>query len=476
MLFYSTTIFLIRDPFRKVFLSSDVPLSVVITHTWFAPILCPFIAILLYFCFWLPFTTLPSTSLVPSYSFALSTFAISAWLESFAEPYVILSLRYGLDAQYAFIQAFLLIMQRVFVLVLVNTMSFVPVYAFCFAQVLSSCCYTLLCIYLLISNIRRAGISIKGFDVVYLYPHFPGALSKENMSVLGTFMVHSIFKQVLTDGTGYVLTFTNFFTLSDQAVFDAVEKIGSLVARIIFAPVEHSAYLYFSSCFRRASSMESRNEVEVKKGLNAMNGLLHIVAVIGIVVFTFALTYSPLVVKLYGGDLLVNSLGANILRFYCFYIIVIAINGVTECFAMATMSKEQLCSHGWFLVLSSPLHILLSSLLSYVLGSYGLILANVINMVMRIAYCWQHVRRFSCGQVNFLKIFPDFSTNFILFFCLIITSISLLIFGQVDGIMYSAAHVAVGGALLLVVVNHVYQNDIQLAKFLHDRFLEVHED
>uniref|UniRef100_A0A915Q328 Protein RFT1 homolog n=1 Tax=Setaria digitata TaxID=48799 RepID=A0A915Q328_9BILA len=397
MLFHSTTIFLVREPFRKVFLSSDIPLSVAVTHLWFAPLLCPLIAVLLYLCFWLPFSNVPNSSLVPSYATALSAFAVSAWLESFAEPYVILLLRLGMGAQHAFAHGFLVITQRIFVLILIIAVPMLPVYTFCCAQ---------------------------------------------NRSMLVAFTIHSIFKQTVTN-----------------AVFDAVDKLGSLVARIIFAPLEHSAYLYFSACLRRTASAKDQTEIDVKKGISSMNDLLHIVVVIG----------------------------ANILRLYCFYIIVIAINGITECFTMATMSerkiflveilygtKLQLLLHGWFLFLSSPIQIFLSSVFSYVVGAYGLILANIITMLMRIIYSWRHIHRFSCGQINFLEALPNFSTITILLFSLIVTSVSLLIFGGVDGIMHNAAHVAVGGALFIFVINHIYQNDVHVIKYLGDQSFGAH--
>ncbi|VDM20071.1 unnamed protein product [Wuchereria bancrofti] len=459
MLFYSTTIFLIREPFRKVFLGSEIPLSVVLTHLWLAPLICPLIAAVLYLCFWLPFSTVPDASLVPSYAAALSVFAFSAWLESFAEPYVILSLRFGMDAQYAFAQGFLVISQRVFVLILTVMVPILPVYAFCFAQVLSSFCYTALCIYLLVSGIRSVAPSVRGFSLMSVYPTFPKAFSKENLSILGAFTVHSIFKQVVTNGTGYVLTFTNFFPLSDQAVFDAVDKLGSLVARVIFAPLEHSAYLYFSTCFRRTTSAKGRIETDVQKGINAMSSLLHIVILVGTVIFIFAIPYSPLAVKIYGGTVLINNSGANILRLYCFYIIIIAINGIIECFAMATMNEKE---------------IFLSFIFPYAIGAYGLILANIITMLMRIAYSWRHIRRFSRGQISFLKSLPNFPTILILFFCLMVTSLSFLIFGEIDGIMHSAAHVAVGSSLFIFVINHIYQNDLHVAKFLSDKSLGSH--
>nr|CDP96311.1 Bm7433, isoform b [Brugia malayi] len=390
MLFYSTTIFLIREPFRK----DKKKFHSFPGFNSNLPLICPLIAAVLYLCFWLPFSTLPDASLVPSYTTALSMFAFSAWLESFAEPYVILSLRFGMDAQYAFAQSFLVISQRVFALILVIMVPILPVYAFCFAQVFS--------------GIRSVAPSIKDFSLV-------SELKFQNRSILGAFTVHSIFKQVVTNGTGYVLTFTNFFSLSDQAVFDAVDKLGSLVARVIFAPLEHSAYFTY------------RFQTDVKKGVNAMSSLLHIVILVGIVIFIFAIPYSSLAVKIYGGTVLISNSGANILRLYSFYIIIIAINGIIECFAMATMNEKELLSHGWFLFFSSPIHIFLSFIFSYAISAYGLILANIITMLMRIAYSWRHIRRFSRGQISFLKSLPNFPTILILFFCLMVTSLSFLV-------------------------------------------------
>ncbi|EJW85292.1 hypothetical protein WUBG_03798 [Wuchereria bancrofti] len=120
-----------------------------------------------------------------------------------------------------------------------------------------------------------------------------------------------------------------------------------------------------------------------------MSSLLHIVILVGTVIFIFAIPYSPLAVKIYGGTVLINNSGANILRLYCFYIIIIAINGIIECFAMATMNEKE-------------------------------------------------------------------------------------IFGEIDGIMHSAAHVAVGSSLFIFVINHIYQNDLHVAKFLSDKSLGSH--
>lgn len=46
-------------------------------------------------------------------------------------------------------------------------------------QILSSFCYTVLCIYLLVSDIQSDKPSVIGCSVMSLYPSFPSAFSKE---------------------------------------------------------------------------------------------------------------------------------------------------------------------------------------------------------------------------------------------------------------------------------------------------------
>ncbi|VDK51220.1 unnamed protein product [Anisakis simplex] len=292
-LFYTTTIFIVREPFRKAFLSTDIPLSVAVNYIWlsFRPLLCPLVALSLYLIVWMPFSTIPPVELVPSYGWALFCFGLSAWFESVAEPFVIVSLRFAMDSEYAVVQGLLVVMQRVVVILLI---------------------------------------------------FFTNDSHIKHLSILTTFTIHSLFKQILTDGTGYVLTFTDRFTLSNKAVFDAVDKLGSLVARIVLAPLEHSAYLFFSANLRRDIAVDQQEPSEVKKAIDTLSGLMHLTTVVGVIVCVFAIPYSPLAVTIYGGSLLANNSGASILRLYCVYIVVIAINGITECFAMATMNSSQI--------------------------------------------------------------------------------------------------------------------------------------
>lgn len=50
-------------------------------------------------------------------------------------------------------------------------------------------------------------------------------------------------------------------------------------------------------------------QTDVKKGIDAMKSLLHIVIIVGSVIFIFAIPYSPLAITIYGGTMLVSNSG-----------------------------------------------------------------------------------------------------------------------------------------------------------------------
>lgn len=104
-------------------------------YFYFRPVLFPFVALILYYCLWFPFSATPPTSLVPSYSFALFCFGFSSWLESLAEPFIIVSLRLAMNAEYAFLQSLLTVLQRLLVLIFITSGVLSHIDAFCFAQV-----------------------------------------------------------------------------------------------------------------------------------------------------------------------------------------------------------------------------------------------------------------------------------------------------------------------------------------------------
>lgn len=97
----------------------------------FSPLLYVVVAVLLY-PLWI-YTSWPSV--IGSPTKALFLFGFSAWLESFADPFVVICQRSSLNVEFAILQCIQIISQRIFVLILITATKFSHIWIFCYAQV-----------------------------------------------------------------------------------------------------------------------------------------------------------------------------------------------------------------------------------------------------------------------------------------------------------------------------------------------------
>ena len=75
--------------------------------------------------------------------------------------------------------------------------------------------------------------------------------------------------------------------------------------------------------------------------------LLKLVLLIALTILSFGYAYSFLALDLYGGSLLSGGAGPGLLRWFCVYVLLLAVNGVTECFVFASMSQTHVDRWGW---------------------------------------------------------------------------------------------------------------------------------
>ncbi|KHJ75824.1 Rft protein [Oesophagostomum dentatum] len=259
----------------------------------------------------------------------------------------------------------------------------------------------------------------------------------------------------MTDGSAYVMTFTELLSLKSQAVYDAVEKVGSLVARIVLTPLEEMCFAYFSNTINKNSKVFTKSTDSHDSLVENFSVTLHVASVVGIVVSVFRNT-------------VFTASSAVLLSLYCIYLSVMAVNGITECFAMASMSNAQVFSHGGFLFISAIVHLVLSFVLCSYLNASGFIIANAVNMIFRIGYSWRHTKSFLGDRTpSIASIFPTFSTLVFLFFSLMATLFTLLVFGSTPGLSHTLAHVAVGGVFLVLVVAHIVSTDYVFQMLTH---------
>lgn len=121
--------------------------------------------------------------------------------------------------------------------------------------------------------------------------------------------------------------------------------------------------------------------------MTVLRQLCQVSTSLGLTIVVFGQAYSETLLYLYGGQVLTSDpLPTILLRCHCFNVFFLAVNGITECYAFATMSTVQLDRYNYILVVFSIVFLLISYVLTYVIGPVGFIIANSVNMLARITH------------------------------------------------------------------------------------------
>ncbi|KAL1520703.1 hypothetical protein AB1Y20_022272 [Prymnesium parvum] len=146
------------------------------------------------------------------------------------------------------------------------------------------------------------------------------------------YSAQSIQKYVLTEGERVVLIAVS--PLAQQGAFALVSNLGSLVARLLLAPMEEVAFASFS---RRAAA-GSLDRVAFLQ----LYAMLRAAAIFGGVFVSFGPSYSWLLLHILYGDKWSTTEAPSALAMYCWLVCAMGLNGISEAFVNATAKDEQL--------------------------------------------------------------------------------------------------------------------------------------
>lgn len=236
--------------------------------------------------------------------------------------------------------------------------------------------------------------NMEDFTFTSLRDFFPKRVGRLNQSfdkqlctLTVSFAKQGFVKQLLTEGEKYVMSVSPVLSFSEQATYDVVNNLGSLAARFIFRPIEESGYFYFTQMIDRNSNIQNQDKKKVSESCIVLSQLCRVVTSIGLIVLVFGQSYARTLLLLYGGEGFVGSgLPVLLMRCHCLAVILLAVNGVTECYSFATMTSKQLDRYNYLMVFFSISFLLLSYVLTNLLGPVGFILSNCINMLARILH------------------------------------------------------------------------------------------
>jgi oligosaccharide translocation protein RFT1 len=179
-------------------------------------------------------------------------------------------------------------------------------------------------------------------------------------------------------------------SLSDLGSYTLASNYGGLIARMLFQPIEESTRNLFAQL---CSSSESTSvQKESKSGIQEARSLLvfilRLYSIIGAVAFSIGPALAPVLLRLVAGNKWADTEASTVLAVYCYYIPLLAVNGVTEGFVASVASETELVTQSMFMgvcfaIFASLAYTLVKTL---GLGAVGLVYANSVNMLLRIAF------------------------------------------------------------------------------------------
>lgn len=416
LLLESTILFLSREPFNRACLGQKEEFSwhQIINQMWLSvPLSCVLSLVFVYI--WLHILPLGNPEYAFQYAFGCWSVALSCVIELcsanmalLAQLFCFVKLRVALDTLHIFTRTV------VFLSIIIYDRSLALI-AFSLAQVGSIAAVAIfyyLFFYWYIKNkplyakgalkssyvpdniLQKLYENVDDFHFTSLRDFLPkwlgsvnSSFNKKLSSLTVSFAKQGVVKQLLTEGEKYVMSVSPVMSFSEQATYDVVNNLGSLAARFIFRPIEDSSYFYFTQMVSRDLPLHKQDQHKIQESCVVLSQVCKTVSSIGLIVLVFGQSYAHTLLWMYGGEAFVASgLPVQLLRSHCLAIVLLAINGVTECYTFATMTSAQLNSYNYLMVFFSISFLFLSYILTYTFGPVGFIISNCINMFARIMH------------------------------------------------------------------------------------------
>ncbi|KAF1919347.1 Rft protein-domain-containing protein [Ampelomyces quisqualis] len=213
--------------------------------------------------------------------------------------------------------------------------------------------------------------------------------------------LQSTLKYILTQGDSLLIT--SLASLADQGAYALASNYGGLIARMLFQPIEESSRNMFAKLCAGtdtvADSKEDKSDDQkqnLAQASRVITTILHLYAIISLFAVILGPRLAPLLLQVVAGQKWSATSAADVLSTYCYYIPFLAINGVTEAFVAAVATNKELYAQSvamgvFFTIFAGSAWFFIGQL---ELGGKGVVLANTVNMGLRIVWNTWFIKNF----------------------------------------------------------------------------------
>lgn len=225
------------------------------------------------------------------------------------------------------------------------------------------------------------------------------------LRLTGSLTLQSTLKYILTQGDSLLIT--SLASLADQGAYALASNYGGLIARMLFQPIEESSRNMFAKLCAGSEAKSNTKEKNDPKQANeekqnlaqasrVLTTILRLYGIISLFAITLGPTLAPLLLGIVAGKKWSATSAATVLSTYCYYIPFLAINGVTEAFIAAVATSKELYAQSvamgvFFALFAGSAWFFIGQL---ELGGSGVVLANTVNMGLRIVWNTWFINKF----------------------------------------------------------------------------------
>lgn len=269
----------------------------------------------------------------------------------------------------------------------------------------------------------------------------------------------------LKDQGGYAIATNYGWSVSHWSRFhtDYILSGGSLVARIIFQPIEETSRLFFSKSLASSDATKDKDQDKVKpsgqspndsitSSLHILHSLLLLYTHLSLLLLAFLPPYTRTLMRFLLPARYLSTSAPQVLGAYAVYLPVMAVNGVLEAIVSAVVSVGGIRSQARWMGIASGVFVAVA----VVLGRYGgerggretgLVYANAAAAACRAAWGWNFVKGYfkeRGARLSLTRVVPPVSVVVISFLAGIAARWSEALHGRSPTIKEEGMHVGVG--------------------------------